>query len=83
MNRDRRPLVAGNWKMHHGGPTGVELAGAVVRFAQSVPHVDLVVAPPYTALAARAPRRMKLARSMPCTSTALGSGPSVCELVIS
>ena len=22
-----RPLVAGNWKMHHGGPTGVELAG--------------------------------------------------------
>jgi triosephosphate isomerase len=52
LNRDRRPLVAGNWKMHHGGPTGVELAGAVVRFAQSVPHVDLVVAPPYTALAA-------------------------------
>jgi triosephosphate isomerase len=52
LNRDRRPLVAGNWKMHHGGPTGVELAGAVVRFAASVPRVDLVVAPPYTAIAA-------------------------------
>jgi triosephosphate isomerase (TIM) len=52
LNIDRRPLVAGNWKMHHGGPTGVELAGAVVQLAPSLPHVDLVVAPPFTALAA-------------------------------
>jgi triosephosphate isomerase len=52
LNQDRRPLVAGNWKMHHGGTTGVELAGAVVRFALSVPRVDLVIAPPFTALAA-------------------------------
>jgi triosephosphate isomerase len=52
LNLDRRPLVAGNWKMNHGGPTGVELAGAVVRFALGVPHVDLVLAPPFTALAA-------------------------------
>jgi triosephosphate isomerase len=52
LNRDRRPLVAGNWKMHHGGPAGVELAGAVVRFAASVPRVDLVIAPPFTAIAA-------------------------------
>ncbi|MGD0675259.1 MAG: triose-phosphate isomerase [Polyangiaceae bacterium] len=52
MNQNRRPLIAGNWKMHHGGATGVDLAGAVVRFASSVPHVDLVVAPPFTALAA-------------------------------
>ena len=52
MNHDRRPLVAGNWKMHHGGTAGIELAGAVVRFASSVPHVDLVIAPPFTALAA-------------------------------
>jgi len=52
LNPQRRPLIAGNWKMHHGGRTGVELAGAVVKLASSVPHVDLVVAPPYTALAA-------------------------------
>ena len=52
MNSQRRPLIAGNWKMNHGGRTGVELAGAVVKLAPSVPHVDLVVAPPYTALAA-------------------------------
>jgi triosephosphate isomerase (TIM) len=52
LNRDRRPLVAGNWKMHHGGPTGVDLAMAVVRFAAAVPRVDLVIAPPFTTLAA-------------------------------
>jgi triosephosphate isomerase len=48
----KRPLIAGNWKMNHGGPTGVELAGAVVRLALDAPRVDLVIAPPFTALAA-------------------------------
>ncbi len=52
MNPSRRPLVAGNWKMNHGGASGVELAAAVVRLAAEVPHVDLVVAPPFTAIAA-------------------------------
>jgi triosephosphate isomerase (TIM) len=52
LNLDRRPLVAGNWKMHCGGPSGVELAGQVVRFAAEVPRVDLVIAPPFTGLAA-------------------------------
>ena len=52
MNSDRRPLVAGNWKMHHGGATGVALASAVARIAADMPHVDLVIAPPFTALAA-------------------------------
>ncbi len=52
MTPRRRPLVAGNWKMHHGGSTGVELATEVVRLAPSLLHVDLVIAPPFTALAA-------------------------------
>jgi triosephosphate isomerase len=52
MNPARRPLVAGNWKMFHGGPTGVALAEAVGRLAPEVRHVDLVIAPPFTALAA-------------------------------
>ncbi len=52
--KSRKPLVAGNWKMHHGGLSGVELAGAVARLAREVPHVELVIAPPYTALAAAA-----------------------------
>jgi len=52
VNPARRPLVAGNWKMHHGGASGVELVGTVVELARDLPHVDLVVAPPFTALAA-------------------------------
>jgi triosephosphate isomerase (TIM) len=38
--------------MFHGGPTGVTLAAEVANFAKDVPHVDLVIAPPFTALAA-------------------------------
>jgi triosephosphate isomerase len=52
VNQARRPLIAGNWKMNHGGPSGVELAGALARLGPSLPHVDLVIAPPFTALAA-------------------------------
>jgi triosephosphate isomerase (TIM) len=52
VNPTRRPLIAGNWKMNLGGPAGLDLASTLVRLAPSVPHVDLVVAPPFTALAA-------------------------------
>jgi triosephosphate isomerase len=38
--------------MHHGGASGVELAGEVVRAAPQSLHVDVVIAPPFTALAA-------------------------------
>ncbi len=54
MNPSRRPLVAGNWKMFHGGLSGVELAGAIVSAAKGMPHVDVVIGPPFTALAAAA-----------------------------
>ena len=45
----RRPLIAGNWKMHNNCAQSVEL---VSRLIKSVPasEVDIVVAPPYTAL---------------------------------
>jgi triosephosphate isomerase (TIM) len=52
VNSTRRPLVAGNWKMNLGGVQGVELAASVVRWEREVPRVDLVIAPPFTALAA-------------------------------
>jgi triosephosphate isomerase len=52
MHPSRRPLICGNWKMFNGGRTGVELAQACVRFAIDLPSVDVVVAPPFTALAA-------------------------------
>jgi triosephosphate isomerase (TIM) len=48
----RKPLIAGNWKMFHGGPTGVVLASECVKIAREVPRVEIVIAPPYTALAA-------------------------------
>ncbi|HEY1954879.1 MAG TPA: triose-phosphate isomerase [Polyangiaceae bacterium] len=52
MNAKRRPLIAGNWKMHAGGLDGIKLAASVGEVAPEVPHVDLLVAPPFTALAA-------------------------------
>ncbi|HVW28126.1 MAG TPA: triose-phosphate isomerase [Polyangiaceae bacterium] len=52
MNPLRRPLIAGNWKMYKGGAHGVTLAHAVAEGARDLPGVDVVVAPPFTALAA-------------------------------
>jgi len=52
VNSSRRPLIAGNWKCFLGGASGVALATDVVKLAASVPHVDLLIAPPFTALAA-------------------------------
>jgi len=52
MNPSRTPLIAGNWKMFHGGRSSVDLAAGVVAFAKDLKNVDVVVAPPFTALAA-------------------------------
>jgi triosephosphate isomerase len=53
MAATRKPLIAGNWKMFHGGPTGVELVTAIASQADDIEDkVDLVVAPPFTALGA-------------------------------
>ena len=48
----RRPLIAGNWKMHNGGADGRSLAEEIAKGSGEVGHVDLVVSPPYTALSA-------------------------------
>jgi triosephosphate isomerase (TIM) len=52
VNPSRKPLIAGNWKMFHGGPSGVMLAAECVKLANEVPQVEIVIAPPFTALAA-------------------------------
>jgi triosephosphate isomerase (TIM) len=52
MNRKRRPLIAGNWKMNHGGASACTLAAEIVQRATAFDKVDIVVAPPFTALAA-------------------------------
>ncbi len=51
MNKARRPLIAGNWKMNHGGATACNLASAVRRTTDAFDKVDVVVCPPFTAIA--------------------------------
>jgi triosephosphate isomerase len=52
VNPFRKPLIAGNWKMNAGGRDACELAEAVANRTQRSDRVDVVVAPPFTALAA-------------------------------
>jgi triosephosphate isomerase len=47
----RRPLIAGNWKMFKTIPEAVSLA-TEIRNAADRPEVEVLVAPPFTALAA-------------------------------
>ncbi|HEY1533746.1 MAG TPA: triose-phosphate isomerase, partial [Polyangiaceae bacterium] len=49
----RKYLIAGNWKLNNGGLKGVELAAGVAKASKEVAgRVEVVVAPPFTALAA-------------------------------
>jgi len=52
VNPQRRPLVAGNWKMNAGGRDACALAKDVAEATRAHGAVDVVVAPPFTALAA-------------------------------
>ncbi len=52
MNPFRRPLIAGNWKMNSGGRDACTLAHDVAVATKGYKRVDVVVAPPFTALAA-------------------------------
>jgi len=54
VNPKRRPLIAGNWKMFKGGLQGVQLAVEAAKLAREVRRVDVVIGPPFTALAAAA-----------------------------
>ena len=48
----RTPLIAGNWKMNAGGADACVLAADVARLTARLGGVDVLVAPPFTALAA-------------------------------
>jgi triosephosphate isomerase (TIM) len=52
MTRVQKQLIAGKWKMYRGGASGCELAAAIAAGCRSMGGVDVVVAPPFTALAA-------------------------------
>ena len=45
----RKPLVAGNWKMHRTGPEAVELIQQL-RDRYTAGRAEVLVAPPFTAL---------------------------------
>jgi len=49
---ERRPIVAGNWKMHRTLGEAVELAGAVRRGLGEGGSAEVVLCPPFTALKA-------------------------------
>ena len=46
----RRPLIAGNWKMHLSVAQAVELAEKIAEVAAACKDRDVMVAPPFTAL---------------------------------
>jgi triosephosphate isomerase (TIM) len=48
----RIPLIAGNWKMHSTIAEAERLAAAIVAIARNLPDREVMIAPPFTALAA-------------------------------
>ena len=51
LMNDRRPLIAGNWKMFKTCPEAVETAERLVKIVSTCVNVDIMIAPPFTALA--------------------------------
>ena len=47
----RKPLIAGNWKMYKTGPEAEETAARLATLVGPDPAVDVMIAPPFTALA--------------------------------
>ena len=52
----RRPLIAGNWKMHKTGPQAVSAVEALKPMVAGAAEVDIMIAPTFTALAQVADR---------------------------
>jgi triosephosphate isomerase len=48
----RRPLIAGNWKMNAGGRDAMPLAINVAKAAKDLDRADVLLCPPFTAIAA-------------------------------
>ena len=61
MNKIRRPLIAGNWKLNNGGQDGLDLVSAIATEAKNISDVDIVVAPPATLISRVAQAVEKLA----------------------
>ena len=46
----RTPLIAGNWKLHKTLTEAVDLVGALKTAVKDVENVEILIAPPYTAI---------------------------------
>ena len=46
----RTPLIAGNWKMYKSASEAVETAGRLATLVADTADVDIMIAPPFTAL---------------------------------
>jgi len=50
MDKDRKLIFAGNWKMNKTVAEGLDLVAGIKRETKDVKEVDIVVCPPFTAL---------------------------------
>ena len=50
MNPNRKPVIAGNWKMYKTAAEALALVNALKREVETVKDVEIVVCPPFTAL---------------------------------
>ena len=50
MNKARKLVIAGNWKMNKTVAEALDLVGGILRECRDEKEVDIVVCPPYTAL---------------------------------
>ena len=50
MDKERKLIIAGNWKMNKTVAEGLDLVNGIKRECKDVKEVDIVVCPPYTAL---------------------------------
>src|SRR5260221_8683284 len=50
MDKERKLIIAGNWKMNKTVAEGLDLVAGIKRDLSNVKEVDIVVCPPFTAL---------------------------------
>ena len=50
MDKERKLIIAGNWKMNKTVAEALHLIGGILRECRDVKEVDIVVCPPFTAL---------------------------------
>jgi len=47
---ERKPLIAGNWKMYKTGDEAVQTAQQLLKLVSNTRHAEIMIAPPFTAL---------------------------------